>query len=320
MTMRRGRLLAMVGRMLPAAAYVALATIVFTTEGFPLDRDRLSAWILGGLLCVSLGSLSSFVRSFFLEWLPLLAALTLYDILRGVGGGRVPIHGELQIWIDRYVFGFGTVPTVWLQQHLWNPAHLSWLDYSGWAVYTSYFLVTPLALAIVWIVDRELFRRYARQLTLLAFAAVAFFTASPTIPPWLAAQKGMLGTASVTRIVGEVNLRVHSFDATPLWERGVRLANDLAAFPSLHLAMTVLVVFVLWRRARWWLRIPLALYPLAMAFALVYTGEHYVIDLVGGVALAVAVRKVEPRLTARITETWARRRAPAEPGAVPETT
>ena len=177
--------------------------------------------------------------------------------------------------------------------------------------------MTPVALAIVWIVDRELFRRYARQLTLLPFAAVAFFTASPTIPPWLAcAERACSAPRSVTRIVGEVNLRVHSFDATPLWERGVRLANDLAAFPSLHLAMTVLVVFVLWRRVRWWLRVPLALYPLAMAFALVYTGEHYVIDLVGGVALAVAVRKVEPRLTARITEAWARRRAPAEAGAV----
>ena len=316
-TMRRGRVLAVVIRVLPPAAYLGLSALVFATRGFPLDRDRLSAWILGGLLCLSLGSLSAFFRSLFLEWLPLLAALTLYDVLRGVGGGRVPIHGDLQIWIDRYVFGFGTVPTVWLQQHLWSPARIGWLDYGTWGVYTSYFFVTPIALAGVWVGDRELFRRYARQLTLLAFAAVAFFTVSPTIPPWLATQKGMLN--GVTRSVGEVSSRVHPFDTTPLWERGVRLANDLAAFPSLHEAMTVLFAFTLWRRVRWWLRIPLVLYPLAMAFALVYSGERYVIDLVGGVALAVAVRIAEPKLTRRVTEAWARRRKPADADVVLET-
>jgi membrane-associated phospholipid phosphatase len=131
------------------------------------------------------------------------------------------------------------------------------------------------------------------------------------------AEKGMLN--GVTRIVGEVSIRVHPFDATPLWERGVRLANDLAAFPSLHEAMTVLFVFILWRRARWWLRIPLVLYPLAMAFALVYSGEHYVIDLVGSVALAVAVRIAEPKLTRRVTEACARRRRPADADVVLET-
>ena len=58
-----------------------------------------------------------------------------------------------------------------------------------------------------------------------------------------------------------------------------------------------------------------------MAFALVYSGEHYVVDLAGGVALAAAVRYAEPRLTHRLTEALAaRRRRPAEAGAVYETT
>lgn len=81
----------------------------------------------------------------------------------------------------------------------------------------------------------------------------------------------------------------------------------------------MLFAFVLWRRVPYWLRIPLVLYPLAMAFALVYSGEHYVIDLAGGVALAVAVRIAEPRLTRRITEAWARRRRPADADVALET-
>jgi membrane-associated phospholipid phosphatase len=94
-----------------------------------------------------------------------------------------------------------------------------------------------------------------------------------------------------------------------VWEQGVQVANDLAAFPSLHEGMTVLLVLTLWRRVPRWVRVPLVLYPLAMAFVLVYSAEHYVVDLAAGAALAVAVARLEPVLTRRVTAAWARRRA-----------
>jgi membrane-associated phospholipid phosphatase len=293
-------------RVLVPAAYLALAGSVFAVRGVPTERGMLTLWILGALLCLSLGSLSGFVRSLLLEWLPLLAALTLYDILRGVGAGRVPIHGRTQIWVDEHVFGFGSVPAVWLQQHLWDPGHRSAVDVAAFFVYMSFFLATPVALGAVWLVDRSLFRRYARQLTLLSFAAVAIFAVSPTIPPWLASQKHMIGP--VQRLVGLIH--IGTFDPTPVWERGVSLANDLAAFPSLHEAMTILLVVVLWQRAPRVVRPLLATYPLAMAFSLVYLGEHYVCDLAGGAVLAAAVVYAEPRLLRALQ---ARRRVAVPP-------
>ena len=296
-------------RVLVPSAYLALAAAVFAVRGIPTERGMLTLWILGALLCFSLGSLSSFVRSLLLEWLPLLAALTLYDILRGIGAGRVPIHGRAQVWIDQHIFGFGSVPTVWLQQHLWHGGRASAVDVASFVVYMSYFLATPIALAVVWLIDRSLFRRYARQLTLLSFAAVAFFTISPTIPPWLASQKHMIGPAQ--RLVGLIH--VGTFDPTSLWERGLRLANDLAAFPSLHEAMTILLVVVLWRRTPRPVRPVLALYPFAMAFSLVYLGEHYVCDLVGGALLTAAVVYAEPRLLRALQARRQRVSVPLEP-------
>jgi hypothetical protein len=38
-------------------------------------------------------------------------------------------------------------------------------------------------------------------------------------------------------------------------------------------------------------------YAGALGFALVYLGEHYVVDLVAGLALAEAVRRIGPRAT-----------------------
>jgi membrane-associated phospholipid phosphatase len=64
--------------------------------------------------------------------------------------------------------------------------------------------------------------------------------------------------------------------------------------PSLHFATSVTAASLL-AEVGW---VPGALgtaYTAALAFALVYLGEHYVVDLLGGAALAVWVRRIAPR-------------------------
>jgi len=62
----------------------------------------------------------------------------------------------------------------------------------------------------------------------------------------------------------------------------------VAAMPSLHAAYPAMLLLFFWRDG-WRLRIPFALYTLAMGFALVYGGEHFVTDiLVGWLYAAVA--------------------------------
>src|SRR5205823_1071596 len=61
--------------------------------------------------------------------------------------------------------------------------------------------------------------------------------------------------------------------------------NDVAAMPSLHMAITVVIAMFAWSRDR---RLGLlgAVYAAAMGFSLVYLGEHYVTDVLAGVAFA----------------------------------
>jgi membrane-associated phospholipid phosphatase len=70
--------------------------------------------------------------------------------------------------------------------------------------------------------------------------------------------------------------------------------NPLAAMPSLHFATSVMAALLLGETG------PLAgavgwAYTATLGFALVYLGEHYVVDLLAGVALTGAVRRLEPR-------------------------
>jgi len=64
-------------------------------------------------------------------------------------------------------------------------------------------------------------------------------------------------------------------------------ANEVAAVPSLHAALPMLVALILVRLLG--VRALLAvLYPLLMGFNLVYLGEHYVFDVLAGYAVALA--------------------------------
>jgi hypothetical protein len=67
------------------------------------------------------------------------------------------------------------------------------------------------------------------------------------------------------------------------------MGNQVAAMPSLHAGTAALIAFygIARLRSRW--RGLLMLYPIAMSFMLVYYGEHYVVDIIAGWALALVV-------------------------------
>jgi membrane-associated phospholipid phosphatase len=102
--------------------------------------------------------------------------------------------------------------------------------------------------------------------------------------------------------------------AVALWQTDDAFYNDVAALPSLHAAYPLLLLLFFWGAGRT-VRLGLGAYVLAMAFTLVYTGEHYVSDIVVGWAYAgasfVAVTAVQRRWAAR------RRAGPARPGYEP---
>jgi hypothetical protein len=264
------------------ALLLYLAALGLTTEqrGFPVSRDRQLPWLLAGLIVVCVAFGRSWRRA-LLDWLPFAAALTAYDLLRGVAGQILPPHARPQLLLDKYLFGGGTtIPTIWLQHHLWNPSDITWYDYATWVVYLSYFLVVPFAAFALWWRSRERFRRFAVTILALSFAAFATYFLYPALPPWFASQIGLL--PRVDQLIGAIGQHVPYLDYTALYENGRDWSNQIAAIPSLHAGTAMIVSLFFWPRAARPLRLLLALYPLAMGFALVYAGEHYVTDTLLG--------------------------------------
>jgi len=279
-------------RTFPLVAYAAIvAWIVIRLHGVPASREVLVIVVLVGLLAASATSVSRLRRlitGVAVDWFPFVAMLALYDLVRGYADGLwLPTHALPQIRVDR-ALGFGAVPTVWLQHRLWHGGgHLRWYDYVTWLTYVSYFFVPTIVLAILWWQSRDEFRRLATMVVALAFAGCATYVLFPAVPPWMAGQEGLI--PPVHHVIAVVSAHTPVISFKPLWKRGTLYANNVAAIPSLHAAFTMLIALYLAGKRRSPLRHLLWLYPLAMAFALVYSAEHYVTDILIGWLYAFAV-------------------------------
>jgi hypothetical protein len=269
-------------RWVAPAAYLAALSAYMWREGIPVGRERLLVWIVLGLLALSTSNLGGWMRSVVVEWLPLALVLAVYDLLRGQADGLLfSTWYRPQLEADAFLFG-GTVPTVWLQDRLWDGSlDVRWYDYASWAIYVSYFVATYLLAALLWFFARDRFRRYVASVALLAAMAFVTFALFPAAPPWLASRDGEL--EHTTRLIGPISGHIPFFSLSfeGLFERGAEYSNQVAAVPSLHAAYTLLFTVFLWRWAGW-ARPLLALYPAAMAFALVYSAEHYLVDILLG--------------------------------------
>jgi hypothetical protein len=136
---------------------------------------------------------------------------------------------------------------------------------------------------------RDLLPRGATQIYAVFDLGLIGYWALPTAPPWYAAEEGALGPRepSMRRLMREHGQAVWKGAWGPLYD--VLGGNPLAAMPSLHFATSVMSAHVLAdtgpvQGALGWS------YALTLGFALVYLGEHYVIDLLAGLALAEGVR------------------------------
>jgi membrane-associated phospholipid phosphatase len=123
-----------------------------------------------------------------------------------------------------------------------------------------------------------------------------FYWAIPTAPPWWAAAQGRLDDGQPLRV-----RRMMIEYGPQFWgERWAGLydvlgGNPLAAMPSLHFATSLMGAHLLSEVG------PVAgavgwTYAFTLGLALVYLGEHYAVDLIGGAALAEGVRLAAPRL------------------------
>jgi hypothetical protein len=232
---------------------------------------------------------------------------------------------DYPIAID-HILGFGELPTVRLQRRLacgqWRSADKV-LVWAHWL----WFFVPHGSLVYIMLCHPRRFERSAVMTYAVFDIGAMIYWVLPTAPPWyaaiLAGRRGEFDDQSLEHIgtrerpadgvtyadaaaVGGVspqNIAVRRMMVEYgqyFWKDGwgplysVFGGNPFAAMPSLHFATSMMAAQMLSRAD------PVAgavgwAYTGTLGFALVYLGEHYVIDLVAGATLTEVLRRAAPR-------------------------
>ena len=306
-------------RYVPVTVWAVALLLYCIFFGLPLARGDMLAWVAVGLLAASV--IRRRVGTAILDFLPFALVIVGYDNLRGLADSLgMPTHWYYPIKLDKAMFG-GTLPTVWIQEHL-RYRHVQWWETFVGLTYISYFVLPIATAAVLWLRSRRDYFRWVLRYVALEFFGFACFALVPTAPPWAAArctpadvvgnpshpacmdQRPGLANGGLTGLLHHVHEGVHPFvnrdsvralnyfhitRADVLLKEGQSTSDLVAAMPSLHSGGIMLFSIFMWRRVNWKWRPLLAIYPLMMTFTVVYTGEHYVVDVLAGWAAAAMV-------------------------------
>ena len=295
-------------RCVVALGYLALFVWQYRRSGFPFDRETVLLWIAGAVAVAGIGRGRRQTWRFVRDWIPFAALLLIYDLAYGlVEYLGQPVRVRWLVAFDKFLFG-GEVAAVWLQRHITHTGEVAWWELGVAIVYASHFVVPFATAGVLWWRSRERWRQWASELLTVSFVAVLIYAAVPTGAPWYAAKLGLI--PELDRPVGRGWLKIGLRAAPDLLERGRLFVNPYAAMPSLHAAYSFLFALFVYRligRGRW--RMVLFAYPAAMAFSLMFGGEHFAADILAGWVLALLAapicRRVERfvrRLRARSSQ------------------
>jgi hypothetical protein len=271
-------------------AYIAVLSALMLARGVSITPDVLL--VAFGLAAVILGRGRLFLR----DWIPFIGLFFAYELMRGYADDLgLAVHVTDILAIEKTLF-FGHLPTQVLQDLL-HPA--TGTDILATVATVFYFLHFPLPIAVgffLWLRQRRVYYDFVAALILLSMAGFATFVLLPVAPPWWAAAHGYLpgpdghpailylkeqGFDQLANLFGFNGHYIYSYtiyDINP---------NQVAAFPSLHAGFPFLA-FLFARRAfgrTGWLMLA---YAACVWLSVVYLADHYVVDVLGGIAYASA--------------------------------
>ena len=197
------------------------------------------------------------------------------------------LHLDPELTLDRWLSGHHTLALI-----------LS--DYYD----NAHFVVTLGLLGWLWWRRADIYRPLRNTLVAVNLLAFVVFWRYPVAPPRML--PGFSDVVASTHALGS-------------WHTGelASHANQLAAMPSLHIAWAVWCTIVVWQLTRRvWARALAVAYPCLTSLAVLATGNHFVLDIVGGL-VALALAAAFAWLVARIVDRRSERRAD---GRVPSVT
>ncbi len=265
--------------LLGVMALYALALVVLIATGtfvfFPKEV------VLPALLIPP--ALSGRAFEFLNDWLIFTALVVLFDAFRGLAYSvttflDLPVYMQYVIGLEEALLGGDVLPVI-LQRNLLGD--IGFLEKALVVVHASHFVVLFAFGMVMWYWRRDRWPHFRRSLLMVIYLGLLGYLLVPTVPPWMAANF-FETLPPIRKVAGEI------YNASaPQLAAGFD-TNPIAAMPSLHTAIPILMSLVAVREFRW-RAAPIVIYTALVLFGITYMGEHYLLDVMAGVLLAVAV-------------------------------
>lgn len=221
-------------------------------------------------------------KLFFRDWFLFLSVVYLSDTMRGLiyyltSRYQRPVYCEYAVKIETAIFG--QVPSVWLQSRLLPDGQTGWLEQTLTFFHGTHFIAFLIVGFLIWLKDKEYFKKYKASFYLLLASGISLYALVPTAPPWMASN--MFGL--LPKLI-HFNIDIYTAYIPDL-TAGFN-TDPVAAMPSLHAAFPFLCSLLLWKKFRL-KALPFYIYTAIIFFTIIYTGDHYVIDIMAGVGLSL---------------------------------
>jgi hypothetical protein len=150
----------------------------------------------------------------------------------------------------------------------------------AWTYWNSQFSVIGLSLLWVYLRRHDRFAKFRNTILLANMIGLVGFALVPTAPPWMFPSFGFIDGVN------------HSSDLVGA------LGNPYAAMPSLHSADALVVGVMLFAACkRWYFKALWALWPAWVWFCVMATANHFWLDVVAGIAVALVAMAIVARLS-----------------------
>lgn len=228
-----------------------------------------------------LGKLKIFLKGWFI----FISFLYLFDSLRGTiyiltCKLNLPVYALYAIKIEKKLFS--NIPSVSLQNIFLKgttSSDFTWFEKFLTVLHGTHFIAFLFVGLIIWIHKSDYFRSYKTSFYLVASIGIAGYFIVPTVPPWMASQ-----TFHIIPELTRFNILIYNV-IIPTIKTGFD-TNPIAAMPSLHAAFPILCSIILWHTYRW-KALFFFIYTFFVLFVIVYSGDHYVVDIIVGGILSI---------------------------------
>ncbi|MDD2714379.1 MAG: phosphatase PAP2 family protein [Candidatus Wallbacteria bacterium] len=216
---------------------------------------------------------SKFFLKVLRDWFPFLLILSMYySFYDGLNHFIVSTDKD-QLLADWDKFLFGGHISVWLERYMGIPYLVDWLSFC----YLAFVFLMPLIAGVFYFRrDYLAFRTVMIGVVLMECIGCLGYTIMPAVGPRFAFRDWY----SISITGGKMTYWALDFI------NFTRLPRD--CFPSLHVGLTALFYFSSFRHCRWlfWCVTPVIL---SLWFACIFLRYHYLVDVVAGLLLAVAI-------------------------------